>query len=414
MGQCGINRWNQDIIKRLLLSCSGQDLTNLKNMLDNTGNYHSLFKLIYYDIRNSTVRNEILQHLEAEADDLRAYHGHRVGIKLVSDIDDTVRCSGGSFPAGCDARLPKKTIYPGCFQLFRELDKKPASNLVFLSARPHIYKDLSENASFKMFTEFSHQGLHTRPSLVSGYLNQGLLSALKSVLGIAHAWEAVGRQKAQFFDQYAQLFREYDFFFFGDNGQGDLLTGQTILASSANSAAASSSSEDSDSEFCPPSFKVLAVLIHEVLPLEKCLALTEKGPNWREQLKAEGLHFFKTHVGAASAIHEMVPDVLSAAELAAIARAAREEFDEVRRRESTWQADWRPFECDLQRDLTRIAVQVGDDSLSFLKDTQDVLDEAKDPHALFSHIFRPGRTETSYLTTAFSCRLSGDFGEEDD
>ncbi|KAK9863341.1 hypothetical protein WJX84_006379 [Apatococcus fuscideae] len=45
-----------------------------------------------------------------------------VALKIVSDIDDTLFCSGGHFPAGCDRRLPTKCLYPGALALFRELD----------------------------------------------------------------------------------------------------------------------------------------------------------------------------------------------------------------------------------------------------------------------------------------------------
>lgn len=42
--------------------------------------------------------------------------------KVLSDIDDTLKCSGGHFPAGVDKSLPRKAIYPGVLALYRELD----------------------------------------------------------------------------------------------------------------------------------------------------------------------------------------------------------------------------------------------------------------------------------------------------
>ena len=88
--------------------------------------------------------------------------------KILSDVDDTLSSSGGSWPAGMDTSYPKKTVYPGVLGFYRELDigtsgqfhvryfckllpPPPGSevwddlrvgNLVFLSARPHVYKDL--------------------------------------------------------------------------------------------------------------------------------------------------------------------------------------------------------------------------------------------------------------------------------
>lgn len=86
--------------------------------------------------------------------------------KILSDIDDTLKCSGNHFPAGCDLSLPRKAIYPGVLGLYREIDlgdtqadqwerspneewpssefsflRRDVGNLVFLSARPHVYKD---------------------------------------------------------------------------------------------------------------------------------------------------------------------------------------------------------------------------------------------------------------------------------
>lgn len=43
-------------------------------------------------------------------------------LKIVSDIDDTLMSSGGSFPAGCDRTYPKRCIYPGFLALLSEMD----------------------------------------------------------------------------------------------------------------------------------------------------------------------------------------------------------------------------------------------------------------------------------------------------
>ena len=41
---------------------------------------------------------------------------------MVSDIDDTLVSSGGSWPAGLDKRLPHKCLYPGVLALYSQLD----------------------------------------------------------------------------------------------------------------------------------------------------------------------------------------------------------------------------------------------------------------------------------------------------
>ena len=43
-------------------------------------------------------------------------------VQVVSDIDDTLMCSGGNWPAGRDMRYPRKCMYPGALALYSELD----------------------------------------------------------------------------------------------------------------------------------------------------------------------------------------------------------------------------------------------------------------------------------------------------
>ena len=43
-------------------------------------------------------------------------------VQVVSDIDDTLMCSGGTWPAGRDTRYPRKCMYPGALALYAELD----------------------------------------------------------------------------------------------------------------------------------------------------------------------------------------------------------------------------------------------------------------------------------------------------
>lgn len=43
-------------------------------------------------------------------------------LQVVSDIDDTLMCSGGFWPAGRDTRYPKRCQYPGALTFYSELD----------------------------------------------------------------------------------------------------------------------------------------------------------------------------------------------------------------------------------------------------------------------------------------------------
>ena len=87
--------------------------------------------------------------------------------------------SEGSWPAGIDTSYPKKAIYPGVIAFYKELDlgivgddewdNSRLGNLVFLSARPHVYKDVSENVTYQKLRRLQvTRGLHTSPSLLAG------------------------------------------------------------------------------------------------------------------------------------------------------------------------------------------------------------------------------------------------------
>ena len=50
-------------------------------------------------------------------------------VQVVSDIDDTLMCSGGHFPAGSDLRYPRNCVYPGILAFYRGLDTAFASRI---------------------------------------------------------------------------------------------------------------------------------------------------------------------------------------------------------------------------------------------------------------------------------------------
>ncbi len=75
--------------------------------------------------------------------------------------------SGGRYPAGCDKSYPHHCVYPGVLPFYRELDlgyngderwtQDRIGNLVFLSARPHVYKDLTEKVRY-IYTKYVEYG----------------------------------------------------------------------------------------------------------------------------------------------------------------------------------------------------------------------------------------------------------------
>ena len=115
-------------VKEIFLSSKGADLTTLKNAIDSSGSWKNLFNLVYEDLPGAIIgsgdlRNEILQHFNREAGAVRrhARSKGRPRIKIISDLDDTVWCSSGKFPAGCDRKYPPHSFYPGIFALYKEV-----------------------------------------------------------------------------------------------------------------------------------------------------------------------------------------------------------------------------------------------------------------------------------------------------
>jgi hypothetical protein len=229
--------------KAIILKTREDRLSELKSLMDSKGDSHSMHKLIYKDIRSQLVRTEILDHIQKQAkiQAARTIIGSKARRKrgfawrkIVSDVDDTLLCSFGSFPAGLDKSFPKKTLYPGVLAFYRELDlglgggetwdDARIGNLVFLSARPHVYKDVSQRPTFDTFRWLQDaRGLHTCPSLLSGNLDSG------SRFFFRGSMQPLATDKYHNLKEYMTLYPEFKFVFVGDNGQGDVRALEMIL-----------------------------------------------------------------------------------------------------------------------------------------------------------------------------------------
>lgn len=235
-------------VRNIILSTHQDELSGLKTKTDSGGDVYCMNKLIFDDIRSETVRQDILIHFKKEAAvqkahmdmgtrraRLRMQKGWR---KILSDVDDTLTSSGGSYPAGIDKRYNKKVVYPGVIGLYRELDlgihgpeEYPSNtgNLVFLSARPHLYKDMSEKHNFDKFKKLyeragidGRRGLHTIPSLLAGDLTSG------REFMMTNDYEPLARKKFDNFKRFVSIYPEYRHVFVCDNGQGDVRAGELI------------------------------------------------------------------------------------------------------------------------------------------------------------------------------------------
>jgi len=236
-------------VRNILLNSTGDDLSDIKTLTDAKGDYYCMSKLIYDDIKSETVRHDILTHIRKEGamQVTRRQLGTKRGPKrrylmawrkILSDVDDTLLSSGGHYPAGIDKKYPKKVVYPGVLAFYRELDlgtsgpddwpDNRVGNLVFLSARPHVYKDMSEKSNFAKFEklrvigEDGRRGMHTTPSLLSGDLASG------SQYITTNDFEPLALKKLENFRRYVSIYPEYQHIFVCDNGQGDVNAGELM------------------------------------------------------------------------------------------------------------------------------------------------------------------------------------------
>ncbi|KAJ1452230.1 hypothetical protein M885DRAFT_527557 [Pelagophyceae sp. CCMP2097] len=297
----------QDWVRNVIMWTKGHDLTTLKTLCDLKGDIHSLHRLVYHDVWSPVIRRDVLRHISREARILeahrllatRAFRERRKQCsyrKVLSDIDDTLLCSGGHYPAGVDRRFPRKALYPGVLALYRELDlgvdgppewvEGRLGNVAFLSARPHVYSDLAERSSYARFlTLVRSRRLHAMPTMLTGDLKTG------GEMMLSGDMEPIAAKKAQNFREYATLYPEFAFVFVGDNGQGDARAAE-LMAKHAGG-------------------RFERAYIHVVQPLE----LTHRGPHatWdaaRLEWERLGIVFVDTFVDAAVDAAELSPTPL--------------------------------------------------------------------------------------------------------
>jgi len=242
-------------VRNIILATKQDELSELKTQADGRGNWYCMSKLLYDDIRSAVVREDILRHIQREARVVEAHRtmktkksrrdaGRRAWRKVLSDVDDTLSCSGGHYPAGIDRRYGKKVVYPGVLAFYRELDlgtdgpdewpSHAIGNLVFLSARPHLYKDVTEKQNFAKFKKLRNRpsadgrggvGMHTMPSILSGDLTSGTKFILKN------DYEPLAQKKFENFQKYVSIYPEYRHVFVCDNGQGDVRASEMMVDS---------------------------------------------------------------------------------------------------------------------------------------------------------------------------------------
>lgn len=286
------------MVRALFLALRGRELSEFKNLLDGRGNSHDLQQLLFHDVDDARIRQDILAHIHQEA--AVAPSGEN---KVLSDIDDTFLANWK------DERYPSKTVYPGVLQFYRELDRGPGvipgreGDITFISARPQDPLGLIEDRTLATLRG------HGVSSAVM------LSGAFTHLLGNAR----IAEMKFENFSRYIQLYPEYGFIFTGDSGQGDVAFGERMLAEYPES--------------------VMAVFIHDVVDTPEAVRQTWRGKR---------IFFFDTYVGAAVEAYEV--GVIARDGVARVARAAQEELARV---PFASEAQRQARLAELERDLRR-------------------------------------------------------------
>lgn len=253
-------QWARDV----LVNTHGLQLTYLKCYLDDGGDFHSTYKLMSHDLQGS-IQTEVAEHFKTEGQALAAEFRRYsttpgVMLKVVSDIDDTLFSSGGSWPAGIDNRYPKKCYYPGALTLYTELDR--------------CFTEKHQKALLHYVLGWAPPEVADNPRTASSALFQTLAA-----------------KKLSRFREFAAAWPESCFLFLGDNGQGDVLCAEVLWSSMRPGAGGGGKS------------RLLACLVHKVAPIAATYSMVRSKAGdkatWITAWKQRNIHLSKSHVGIA-------------------------------------------------------------------------------------------------------------------
>lgn len=227
------------------------------------------------------------------------------GVEILTDLDDTLICSGGRFPKGIDKSCTGGTFYPGAAEFYHGLSMpkhkgwkrgQPARRPIPFSARP------APSKSMAAIHQCSGLDLHFR-SRICGCSG---VDACKHHKCECYGLDTVRAQYGNVFDgrdvfigatdnmlhlgyrkfkNYLELRRTFDapIVFIGDNGQGDLSAAQMMLVASQDA-------------WINTSFgfrgKVIAAFIHDVA---KTCVVAECRTSWARH----NIFFFDSYLDAA-------------------------------------------------------------------------------------------------------------------
>ena len=125
--QSELDSFENEIVTRVLKSVDGDELTTMKNLLNDIGNQYNLHQLLFQALDNKN-RATVLEHFQ---DQVKVMKHSKRPIKVLSDIDDTL------FSSWLDTRWPRHVVYPGVRQFFIELTKNNTDNTLTSNESTH-------------------------------------------------------------------------------------------------------------------------------------------------------------------------------------------------------------------------------------------------------------------------------------
>lgn len=309
-------------MERLLISVAPEDLPLFKFVLEYDGDYKDMVEYLFGDIDNKACQARIIIHLRAVK--------QRAGIKVLSDVDDTM------YANLIDTRYPRKTLYPGVLEFYDSLKQEPFNLQVIpvttLSARPNPIAGILEEGSLKSLAEFRDStGRRLCPSALSGDLGSSFLGTVETLLRknlhplhdkIPHDREnEIGRVKFMNFEKFSKVYPEYRYVFVGDSGQADALTAHMMITGEPVADAAGVVTafihdlreSDADARSASPSFRSL----RPDIVIRKTSA------------QGRGVIVFRNYIDAAVTAYThsaTLENLITAEELAKITRSALSQF----------------------------------------------------------------------------------------
>ena len=238
-------------IEEIFLGTEGSDLTELKDRIDYGDDHYDLQQLLYHDIDKRKRRQQIIKHIRTQSKDVRDKAGRR-GIKVVSDIDDTI------YPNYADSRPwnLEEQPYPGIVEFYEAIAGTPASgtsNIVLISARPYERTGRLEQHGTRQLRDMdfpSHATLSGDLWTVAAGVNDLFRGRIRRLGKVAI--RKIGERKFKNLVQWIGLMGEYDVIISGDRTQADHDFAYEALTHSE----------------CKK--RVLAGFIHDVGDREKC------------------------------------------------------------------------------------------------------------------------------------------------